>query len=426
MMVKPKKEIDRESLAKYFLYGFIPAPATIFKGVKKLAINDWQLDYSKKLDWSEEKIKKEVIRLLLRATRKCLDGKPPWGIFLSGGIDSGLVAAMMSKFITPAEIRAFSIGFEEKNFDESGYAKAIAKHLGIKHHYLTTFSGKNALGLVPRIAEILREPMADPSLLPTWFAFSLARKRVKTAFLGDGGDESFGGYPKHLAHWFLERTCFGKLLKVSGVSGISGISGKWGKFFRYGSYPLHLRNQLWISQFSPQEVERLTGIKVSLDDIEKYHQAFNGQDPLDEGFFLDQKLTLPDLYLVKTDRASMATGLEIRCPFLDKELVEFCAQIPFGLKLKGLRTKSLLREIALDYLPKEVVMQPKMGFGIPLADWLKGSLRNLVTQELSPTKIKKEGILNAQAVKKVVSKGAPGQIWTLLVFELWLKKWLKN
>ena len=425
-MVKSKKEIDHQSLAKYFFYGFVPAPATIFKSIKKPVVKFWRLDYSKKLDWSEEKIKKEVVRLLKKAVKRSLVTKPPSGIFLSGGIDSGLITALMSKFITPAEIQAFTVSFEEKNYDESNYARIIAKNLGIKDHFVKTFSPKKALIITKRVGGILDEPMAEPSLLPTWFIFSQARRKVKAAFLGDGGDESFGGYPKHLAHWFLERTCLPKLLRVSGLSGISGVSGKWGNFFRYASYPLYLRNQFWISQFSREEIRRLIGVEVKFDDLERYHQSFNGQDPLDEGFFLDQKLTLPDLYLVKTDRASMANSLEIRCPFLDKELVEFCARIPFGLKLKGLKTKALLREIALDYLPKEVVMRPKMGFGIPLEKWLKGPFKNIVAQELSPVKIKKEGILNTRMVKEVIEKGTPGQIWTLLVFELWLKKWLKS
>lgn len=429
MMAKLKKEIDRQSLAEYFLYGFVPAPATIFEGAKKPVAKLWQLDYSKKLDWSKGKIKREVVRLLKKAVKKSLVGKPPFGVFLSGGIDSGLVAAMMSKFITPAEIQAFTVGFEEKKFDESNYATAIARHLGIKNHFLKTFSPKEALRLTRRLSEVLDEPMADPSLLPTLFAFEWARKKVKVAFLGDGGDESFGGYPKHLAHWFLERTWFGRLLRVSGLSGVLGKwgrLGKLGKFLCYAPYSLYLRNQLWISQFSSQEVEKLIGQKVNFEDLERYHQEFDGQDPLDEGFFLDQKLTLPDLYLVKTEQTSKAAGLKIVCPFLDKELVEFCCQIPFELKLRGWQTKALLREIALDYLPKEVVVRPKLGFGFPLKEWLESNLKPLVNRELLPAKIKKEGFLNHEVVERILDRGNPHQIWNLLVFELWLKRWLKN
>lgn len=422
-MVRRKKEIDPRALAKYFSYGFIPAPATIFKGVKKPISKYGRLDYSKKLeDWSEKQIKQEVVKLLKRAVKKSLVADESLGVFLSGGIDSGLVAAIMSKFITPAEIQAFSLGFEEKEFDESIWAQVIAKHLGIKHE-VRIFSQKDAPQYLLEIVEFLDEPMADPSLLPTYYLARLARKKIKIALFGDGGDESFAGYPKHLAHWFLEKTRLGRLPLASLAR---FFSGKKRVFFRYASYPLHLRNQLWISLFSPKEIGELTGIKVSFDDLERYHRLFNGQDPLDEGFFLDQTLTLPDLYVAKTDTVSAATALEIRAPFLDKKLVEFCTEIPFGMKLRGWQTKSLLRKIALDYLPREVVVRPKIGFGFPLSQWLQGSLKPLVQKELLPAKIRKEGILNPKMVEWVCKRGTAHQIWALLIFELWQKRWLQN
>ena len=416
--MKLRKQIDRQSLAKYFLYGFIPAPATIFKGIKKPVVKDWQFDYSKKLkNWSRKQIKQEIVKLLKKAVEKYVTGRVPPGILLSGGIDSGLAAAMMTQFIPPEKIKAFSIGFKEKAFDESCYAKLTAKHLGIKH-YLKIFSSRQAPDLINKIVSFLKEPMADPSILPAFLAFSLAKKKVNTVLLGDGGDEALAGYPKHLAHWFLKKTYLDKL-PLSFLAGF--FSGRLKNFLLYSSYPLYLRNQLWISHFSPQEVEELTGEKVSFNDLEKYHQLFNGQSFLDEAFFLDQKLTLADLYLVKTDRASKATSLKIGCPFLDKKLVQFCAQIPFEAKLKGFKTKSLLKEIALDYLPKEVVLRPKIGFGFPLTNWLDTNLKPLVLKELDPKKIKKEGILKSQAVKKALLRKNPSQIWNLLIFELWLK-----
>ena len=435
-----KKEIDRQSLVKYLLYGFVPAPDSIFQGIKKLLpgyymivkkngqIKEkqyWEIDYSKKIKIPKEEIKKETVKLLEKAVEKRLISDVPLGVFLSGGVDSGLVVAMMTKFILPSQIQAFSIGFKEKAFDESEFAEKTAKHLGIKHH-LKIFSQKELLDLIPKVVNFLDEPMADPSILPTSLLASFTHKSLKVALSGDGGDESFAGYPKYLAHWFLEKIPKRLRNDLKHLSSIKFFPQKWRTFLRYASFPLYLRNQLWINPFSSSEVAELTGEEVSLTDLERYHQLFNGKNLLNEAFFLDQKLTLPDLYLVKTDRASMINSLEIRCPFLDKKLVEFTAQIPFELKLQGFRTKSLLREIALDFLPKEIVLQPKKGFGIPLKKWLNNDLKSLVEKELSSGKIEKEGILNSQKVKEILKQNNPQQIWTLLVFELWLKKWLKN
>jgi len=433
-----KNEINQQSLAKYLLYGFVPAPATIFTGIKKLLPGYWmvvekngkirqrkywEIDYSQKIHVADvEDIKNKVVWLLKEAVQKRLIADVPLGVFLSGGVDSSLVVAIMSQILPPSQIQAFSIGFEEKDFDESVYAKKVAKHLGVKHH-LKIFSQKEVLKLIPKIADFLDEPMADPSILPTFLLSQFTRQSVKVALSGDGGDENFGGYPKYLAHWLLEKTHFGKL-PLPLVANFFG--GKLGNFLNYASFPLFLRNQLWISQFSAQEVEDLIGQKVIFDDLKNYHQLFNGQDLLDEAFFLDQKLTLADLYLVKTDRASMAASLEVRCPFLDKELVNFCAKIPFGLKLKGFKTKSLLKEIALDFLPREVILRPKMGFGIPLGQWLNHELKPLIDKEFSLRKIKKEGILNEKAMAEILKQNNPNQIWNLFVFERWYQKWLKN
>ncbi|PIS08808.1 hypothetical protein COT75_05000 [Candidatus Beckwithbacteria bacterium CG10_big_fil_rev_8_21_14_0_10_34_10] len=419
-----KKEIDQTSLAKYLLYGFIPAPATIFKNIKKPIFKDYQLDYSKKLtNWSKEEIKSEIVRLLKKAVQNNLNNKnKPVGILLSGGIDSSLTLAFMAQFLPASQIKAFTIGFREKPFDESCYAKKVANHFKVKH-YLKIFSEKETLNLVKKVAYFLDEPMADPSIIPTYLAFSLAKKRVKTVFLGDAGDEALAGYPKYLAHFFLEKTHL-KKLPLFILSNF--FSGKIKKFLQYSSYPLYLRNQLWINPFSPKEVEKLLGIKPDFSELEKLHQTFKGKNPLDEAFYLDQQFTLPYLYMVKTQVVSQATKLKMANPFLDKKLFKFCAQIPFNLKLEGFKTKSLLKNISLDYLPKEIVFRSKKGFGFPLSKWLDNSLRPFVLKELSQKKIKKEGILNSRAVNQVLIQDNPQQIWTLLIFELWLKKHLKN
>lgn len=385
------KIISQRDLGKYLFYGFVPGKTRA----------GFQADYSQKLDWSEAKIKKEILRLLKRAVKKHLQTKNSPAVLLSGGLDSAMVAALMAEFISPKEIHAFSIAFQEKEADESEYARLVVRHLGLKHH-LKFFTARDGLKIIKKLDRILTKPMADPSLLPTCFLFDWVKKQGwQTAFLGDGADEVLAGYPKYLAHWFLKKTGLGKL-SLSWLAGF--LPEKQANFFRYADQPLYLRNQLWISHFSPPEIKKLIGEEVDLGDLEKYHRLFNGVDPLDEAFFLDQNLTLPGLYLVKTKAASRASGLRPLCPFLDEDLFSFCARIPFELKLKAWQTKALLKSIALDYLPREIVFRKKRGFGIPLKRWLATDWQSIVKKELGEELIK--------AIR-------PEQIWSLLV----LKKW---
>lgn len=432
-----KKNIDEESLAKYFLYGFVPAPASIFKNIQKLlpghfltvdSIGNlktkkyWELNYGVKEEFLDEKsLEDEIIKYLEKAVEKRLVTDVPIGVFLSGGIDSGLVTAMMRNFISPSKIDAFSIGFEEKDYDESSLAGSVAKKLEVNHH-LKIFSKKDLLSLIPEVIDILDEPMADSSILPTVLLSRFTREKVKVVLSGDGGDENFAGYPKHLAHFLLEDFWL-KKLPLSLFS--SYFSGKSALFLTHANRELYLRNQLWINPFSQDEVEKLIGIKPTFTDLERYHADFNGRGA-DEAFFLDQKITLPDLYLVKTDRASMASSLEIRSPFLDKDLTMFAAKIPLKAKLKSFKTKSLLRNIARKYLPSEVIYKPKKGFGVPISLWLKGKEGNKILGILLKEKIKKEGILDCKVVEGIVKSGNAQKIWALLVFEWWQKKWLKN
>lgn len=432
-----RKEINDEALREYLLYGFIPSPKTIFRGIRQippgyfLSVNEtgevkeekyWEIDYSKKNSGGEERIIDEAKIILERSVEKMLVADVPLGVFLSGGVDSSLVTALMAKILGPKKVWGFTIAFREESVDESAYARIVAKYLGIKHN-LKIFSQQDLLVLLPRVAETLDSPIADPSILPTFLLSGFVKNYVKVALSGDGGDENFAGYPKYLAHYFLTKTSVNKLPNLHTTA---SRLGKMGKFLDYISYPLHLRNQLWISHFSPEEIEKLTGKKVNFSEIEDRHKIFNGEERLDEPFFLDQKLTLPDLYLVKVDRASMANSLEVRCPFLDKNLVEFCAKIPFGIKLKGFKTKSLLKKIALQYLPAEAILRPKKGFGIPLRKWLKKDMQPALRDVFSSSEAKNRGILSQKEVEDFLLKGTPSQIWSLLVLELWCQRWLKN
>lgn len=390
------RALNRRDLTKYLFYGFIPGKEIKFK-----------VDYSQKLDWSEAKIKKEILRLLKRAVKKSLQTKNLPAVLLSGGLDSGMVAALMAEFISPTKINAFSLAFQEKESDESDYARLVARHLDIKHH-VKFFTAGDGWKIIDHLPRILTKPIADPSLLPTCFIFDWVKKQgFAAAFLGDGGDEILAGYPKYLAHWFLEKTGLGKL-PLNWLAGF--FPKKQAAFWRYASQPLYRRNQFWISHFSPAAIKKLTGEDIDLGDLEKCHRLFDGVDPLDEAFFLDQNLTLPGLYLAKTRAASRLSGLRTLCPFLDEDLFSFSAQIPFELKLKGWRTKSLLKEIARDYLPREIIYRPKMGFGIPLGRWLATDWQKLIAKELGNT------------YPQLIKTGRPEQIWSLLVLQKWQRE----
>lgn len=436
-----KPTLDEESVAKYFFYGFIPSPQSIYKEVKKLPggyfleIDSkglikikkyWDIDYSVKDTTSSFlEIKNEVVDLLKESVSKRLLADVPVGLFLSGGIDSGLVASMMVKFVDPKKIQAFTIGFKESEADESVYTKKTAAHLGIK---LKTkiFSRGDLTKIIPQIVNILDEPFADPSILPTYLVSSLASENVKVVLSGDGGDESFAGYPKYLAHRLAESFLF-KGLSLGKIVQIFPVLGQKEKtFFKYAQLPLYLRNELWITGISLVEIRKLLGRDVDLSDLEFLHQSFNGTDKIDESFYLDQKLTLSDLFLVKTDRASMAASLEIRCPFLDKRIINFCAKIPYDKKIKGWQTKAILREIAKDFLPKEIVNKRKTGFGIPLSKWLSSSFKPLLKEYLNIEGIKKEGLLDPSFVNQIIERGSSMAVWKLLVFEMWRKNWLKK
>ena len=428
-----KRVIDRGSLSKYFFYGYVPSPNTIFKGINRLSAGSfmrvrknvaeeekkyWEIDYSGKFDdLSNEERKDQVKSLLKKAVEKRLVADVPIGVFLSGGIDSSLVAA----FIPPKKVEAFTIGFEDSFFDESVYAKMVADHLGIKQN-IKIFKNSEVFDLFPEALELMDEPVADPSILPTYLLSAFTGQRVKVALSGDGGDENFAGYPKYLAHFFLRRT---GLEKLPFLRATMPQKGKVGKLLASSPFPLYLRNQFWISSLSAEEIKRMTGVSLKLDELEMYHELFVGKEALDEALFLDQKMTMADQNLVKIDRASMVNSLEVRCPFLDKDLVQFAARLEFKDKIKGFKTKAILREIAGEFFPKDLYNRPKKGFGIPLKKWLDCELKDFKNHYLSIEKINNENLLNTQAVQGIINDNNPDNIWKLLVFEVWVEKWLK-
>jgi len=455
------RKVDPLSLMKYLFFEYIPSPHTIFKDAKKLPPASYLIWEGRKTevqeywspfcieqtekDLSEAEVELRMVDLLRNSVKRRLISDVPLGVFLSGGIDSSTITAFAQKEV-PGKIKTFSIGFEDPSFDESKYARLASKHLGTEHHE-QTMTPSDLLNLVPNLPDILDEPMADASILPTYLLSKFTREHVTVALGGDGGDELFAGYPTYLAHKFARRyemfrgslhpiiAFLGNLLPVSD-NNIS-FDFKVKKFLSGIGYPDGIRNFVWLGSFSFPELRKVLslGLDVPFDpiriaeEIQSYERGFPLKDETTLLQYLDLKLYLQDDILVKVDRASMACSLEVRAPFLDHEFVEFVMNLPSSLKLRRFTAKYLLKKVMKDFLPKEVIHRKKKGFGVPIAKWVKGPLRELFGDLLSFDRIKREGFLNPSYVSSLLQdhlvnkKDNRKQLWTLLVWELWVNRY---
>jgi asparagine synthase (glutamine-hydrolysing) len=455
------RKIAPSSLMKYLFYEFIPCPHTIFNDARKLPPASYLIWEKKRVEvkeyWSpfnlegmeknlpETDVEDRLLELLKISVKRRLISDVPLGVFLSGGIDSSAIAAFAQKEV-PGKVKTFSIGFEDPSFDESKYASLVSQFLGTEH-FEQRMTPKDLLDIIPNLPDILDEPMADASILPTYLLSKFTRQYVTVALGGDGGDELFAGYPTYLAHKFARKyelflgnlhpiiRFLGNLLPVSD-NNIS-FDFKVKKFLSGIGYPNGIRNSVWLGSFSFPDIGKVVSPEILnqfdrirlVEEISSYEEKFPTKDLITLLQYLDLKLYLQESILVKVDRASMACSLEVRAPFLDYELVEFVMGLPPGLKLKGLTSKYLLKKIMKHFLPNEVIQRKKKGFGVPIAKWVKGPLRELFGDLLSPDRIKQEGFLNPEYVTSLLQdhllnkKDNRKQLWTLLVWELWVNRY---
>ena len=454
-----KKNIDLKSVEKYLFFGHVPAPHTIFEGIKKLpqgsklvltkngkiAIDSfWRMASNPANYVDESKTKQEILESLKNSISHRLISDVPLGIFLSGGVDSSLIANILSGIIPPRMVKAFTIGFEDKRFDETGYAHMVADELGITHE-IRVFTKSEVFDVILKIAAFLDEPMADPSIVPTYLLSCFARQSVKVALSGDGGDELFGGYPKYVAHkyalyydkipaWLRKFT--NKIIEKSQTFPDRLFRPKVKRFLMGLIFPPEVRNYVWIAPFYPSEISLLFGNRINgnalFEDIYLQSKSLNVKNTLDKMMYLDANITFPDLYLVKVDRASMACSLEVRLPFLDEGLVSLSERLPFRMKVKGATTKYILKEAARKLLPAPIIDRKKMGFGIPLSGWFRNELKPFALEILSEEKIRNAGIFNHEYVKQLLTdhfnevKDNSNKIWALLIFQIWFDKWYKS
>ncbi|MGA1869980.1 MAG: asparagine synthase (glutamine-hydrolyzing) [bacterium] len=463
--------INPVALNYYLTYETVPAPYTIFSHVfklspghlltfqdKKIAISQyWDLNYQKEENYTinESEAQERFLHLFSRSVDHRMMSDVPLGTFLSGGIDSSMVSAFAQSH-KPDSIDSFNIGFYEKSFDESGYARNVASHLTTTNpvrvnHHEDIFTTDQLLAVLPKIVEFMDEPHADPSLLPTYLLCKFARQHVTVALSGDGGDELFAGYPTYQAHamaryylrlpkmlrHYIIEPCI-QHLPVSDKNFSLDFIAK--RFISNIESPAPMRHLIWMGALPPEQKIRLyssdmQSIMAGLDTfvpVKKYLDTARVTNPLDALLYLDMKIYLQDDLLVKVDRTSMATSLEVRVPFLDHTLVDFVTRLPTDLKLKRLTSKYLLKKSAQAFLPRSIINRKKKGFGIPISQWIKGELHDLFHDMLSPEKIKREGIFDSEFIASLLDdhiksrKNNRKALWTLFMFEQWVNSYLNG
>ncbi len=457
------REIDPGALSKYLSYEYVPAPDTIFKSIRKISpgyfllYKDGDLRTEKYWDLplldnpigykTEDEYVEELKEILERSVASRLAADVPVGVFLSGGIDSGLVAALAKR--SNKDIECFSIGFDEISFDERKYAAKVAQSIDLKQN-LRIFSTAQMLESLKVLPRLLDEPLADASILPTYLLSKMTSEKLKVALSGDGGDELFAGYPTFQAHQLI--TYFDSLpetlknaarflarsLPVSDAN--LSFDFKVKQLLRGAGVSSEIRFFRWMGGLIDSEKKELLSddLKAALrhhnsyQDIFQYLNESGLTKDLERILYLSMKLYLQDDILVKVDRAAMANGLEVRCPLLDQEFVEFACKLPTKYKLKGLTTKYLLKKAARGILPDEIIDRRKKGFGIPIARWLRNELKTFMLDCLAESKIKRQGIFNYAYIKKLIDDHLERKLdnrkalWSLLVFQIWHETYLEN
>ncbi|MHB8613895.1 MAG: asparagine synthase (glutamine-hydrolyzing) [Candidatus Dormibacteraceae bacterium] len=459
-----RKGVDPAALDEYLAYEFVPSPHSILRGISKLQpahMLRWSLaDGTHRLRryWAPELGRgdgahprsldeecEELLIVLRESVRKELISDVPLGVFLSGGIDSSAVAAMMTQL--GGDVKSFSVGFADRSFDESTHARLVAHHLGTEHRELTLEPGM-LLELVPQLPNLLDEPLGDASIIPTYLLSQFTRRHVKVALGGDGGDELFAGYPTLQAHrlaaYYLKAP---RVLREGLVEPVvrrlpvsrSNLSFDFRakRFVGGAAYPTAERHRRWMGSFDRDERAAVLSDEVRHQlPANGTHEPDFGQgayaNPLNQVLLMDMRLYLENDILVKLDRASMMASLEGRVPLLNNDFVEYATHLPLNMKLRGLRSKFLLKRALRGILPDSILHRPKKGFGIPVAHWFRGPLKEQMLSVLSPGRLARQGFFDPKGVKRLMDDHLEGrrdnrkQLWTLFAFELWYDGYLKS
>lgn len=455
------REVDPKALDAFLTFEYIPSPWSILKGISKLppghtlTLRDgtltireyWDVHFQEE-ERSERELCQELRELLRDAVKIRLMSDVPLGAFLSGGIDSSAIVALMAgEMDRPVE--TFSIGFKESSYNESSFARIVSSHFKTKHHEFTI--EPDALALTEKLVAHLDEPFGDFSIFPTYLVSKMAREFVTVTLSGDGGDELFAGYDTYFANRMSQ--AYGKVPRAIRHGLISpfvqqlpptekkkGLLNRIKRFDEGMRLPDDLQHARWMiflqaaeksKLYSPPMQEALAG-HDSFAGIRGIFERAGTSDELNRQMYVDIKSYLVDDILVKVDRMSMATSLEARVPFLDHRFVEFSAKIPGKLKLKGKTSKYLLKQAMADLLPPQILTRGKEGFSIPIKNWLKEELRDLMMDVLSPERIKKDGFFEANYVSKLTAEHLQNKenhshrLWAMMVFGIWQDIYLRG
>jgi asparagine synthase (glutamine-hydrolysing) len=455
-------EVDRDALALYFRYTNVPAPFSIYKGIRKVTpgsmvivsrdgmtreVAYWSAaavaehGAEHRFSGNEDEAADRLDTLLRDAVRLRMIADVPLGVFLSGGIDSSVVTALMQAQ-SSVPVKTFSIGFAEEEFNEAVHAARVARHLGTEHTEMYVHAAE-AMAVIPKLPAMYDEPFADSSQIPTHLVSVLARRHVTVSLSGDGGDELFGGYYRY----FLGQKAFRYMALVPRP--LRGLTGR-----AMSSIPKPAWDRV-LSRHSRagERMHKLARIMRTRDEDAMYFElvshwrnvvagAGDGDlpirdrarwprvhDPIERMMYFDLVSYLPDDLLVKVDRASMAVSLEAREPLLDHRLIEFAWTLPLSMKVRGGKGKWLLRKVLHRYVPEELIERPKMGFGIPIGEWMRGPLRDWAESLLDERRLRDEGFLDVKQIRAVWRAHLAGKgewqhyLWTALMFQAWNEEW---
>jgi asparagine synthase (glutamine-hydrolysing) len=448
-----------EAISHYLTYQCVPSPFSAFEGVQKLPPGSyllvkngevsvhryWRLRYTPKRELSEADAAAELLDRLREAVRIRLVSDVPIGAFLSGGIDSSTVVALMAG-LSDSPIKTYSIGFAERDYDELPYARMIAQRYGTDHHEFIV--RPDAVEVIPKLAWHYDEPYADESAIPTYYLSQLTRQHVTVALNGDGGDESFSGYSRYVPDPRFERfdelpaairraaLQFVRSLPDSNRSDtVLARAHRWqaraadSREMRYARRMMHfspeLKRRLCIDELGA-EVRRCDATRL----VGEIFATSDAKDFIDAMLDVDVNSYLPDCLLVKVDIATMAHGLEGRSPLLDHEFMDFAAKLPVDLKRRGAEGKYLFKRAVADLLPNEILDRPKMGFGVPLDHWFRDDLRDMVSDLLLTGSSTRRGLFDTAVIQRMVTEHTSGiarwedQLWNLLMLEQWFRTFI--
>jgi len=464
-------DIYRPGISLLLRYGYIPAPYSIYENIFKLEAGEYACVSSRQPEvqvtkyWDVADVIKSSVNdpfkgdapeatahleaLLDTTISQQMLADVPLGSFLSGGIDSSLIVSLMQKQ-SSRPVKTFSIGFDDKSYDEAGYAKAVAAHLKTEHHELYV-SSADALDVIPKLPHIYDEPFSDSSQIPTYLVSALAREQVTVSLSGDGGDELFCGYNRYkmtAKFWSALkkvprpiRSLSSAMLTSISPATLDLLASKVPKLSGYGSVgdKVHKAARVMSSRSAqdiyvglvskhpnPQTLV-INGVEPDTCLIGNTPD-FTALDDIQQMMALDTLSYLPEGVLTKLDRASMAVSLEGRAPFLDHRVFEFAWQLPLSMKMQGNDSKWILRQILYKYVPQALIDRPKMGFGVPLRDWLCGPLREWAETLLDEQRLVQEGYFNVPAVRALWAQHAGGRydrsgiLWAILMFQAWLQE----